>query len=153
MQAIGRLIGEASINGFNLWPPIIAVALTASPLIVLIIGLGYLLNGFQIVCNCYIGMTRVMVAMSLDRVLPEWFSKVDERLHTPVNAHLAYFLASIPVILALQPGDPALQLGQPDTGRDVWLRLRVHHHLPCRRACCPTAPSRSMRPRRARSTR
>ncbi|HTO99925.1 MAG TPA: APC family permease [Anaerolineales bacterium] len=94
------LIGEASINGFNLWPPIIAVALTASPLVVLIIGAGYLLNGFQIVCNCYIGMTRVLVAMSLDRVLPEWFSKVDEKLHTPVNAHLAYFLASIPVILA-----------------------------------------------------
>ena len=94
------LIGEASINGFNLWPPIIAVALTASPLVVVIIGLGYLLNGFQIVCNCYIGMTRVLVAMSLDRVLPEWFSKVDEKLHTPVNAHLGYFLASIPVILA-----------------------------------------------------
>ncbi len=93
------LVGEATINGFWLFPSIIAVALTASPLVVLIIGIGFLLNGFQIVCNCYIGMTRVMVAMSLDRVLPEWFSKVDEKLHTPVNAHLAYFLASIPVIL------------------------------------------------------
>jgi amino acid transporter len=98
------LIGEANINvgavSFNLWPPIIAVALTASPIVVLIIGIGYILNGFQIVCNCYIGMTRVMVAMSLDRLLPEWFSKVDEKLHTPVNAHLAYFLASLPVIYA-----------------------------------------------------
>jgi amino acid transporter len=94
------LIAEANINGFNLWPPILAVALTASPLVVVIIGLGYLLNGFQIVCNCYIGMTRVLVAMSLDRLIPEWFSKVDGKLHTPVNAHLAYFLASVPVILA-----------------------------------------------------
>ncbi len=92
-------VSAASINGFNLWPPILAVALTASPLVVLIIGIGYLLNGFQIVCNCYIGMTRVLVAMSLDRLLPEWFSKVNERLHTPVNAHLAYFLASVPIIL------------------------------------------------------
>ena len=92
------LIAEANISGFNLWPPILAVALTASPIIVVIIGLGYLLNGFQIVCNCYIGMTRVMVAMSLDRLLPEWFSKVNEKFHTPVNAHLGYFLASIPVI-------------------------------------------------------
>jgi basic amino acid/polyamine antiporter, APA family len=107
------LIAEASISGFNLWPPILAVALTASPLVVLIIGIGYLLNGFQIVCNCYIGMTRVMVAMSLDRLLPEWFSRVDEKLHTPVNAHLAYFLASIPVILAynLVPGWIGLTLG------------------------------------------
>jgi APA family basic amino acid/polyamine antiporter len=92
-------VAAANINGFWMFPPILAVALTASPLVVLIIGLGYLLNGFQIVCNCYIGMTRVMVAMSLDRVIPEWFSKVNEKLHTPVNAHLAYFLASVPVIL------------------------------------------------------
>jgi APA family basic amino acid/polyamine antiporter len=111
------LIAEANINvgavSFNLWPPIIAVALTASPLVVLLIGLGYILNGFQIVCNCYIGMTRVMVAMSLDRLLPEWVSKVDEKLHTPVNAHWAYFLASIPVILAynLVPGWIGLTLG------------------------------------------
>jgi APA family basic amino acid/polyamine antiporter len=107
------LIGEATINGFNLWPPIIAVALTGSPIVVLIIAAGYLLNGFQIVCNCYIGMTRVLVAMSLDRLLPEWFSKVDEKLHTPVNAHWAYFLASVPVILAynLVPGWVGLTLG------------------------------------------
>jgi basic amino acid/polyamine antiporter, APA family len=93
-------IAEATVGGFYLWPNIIAVAMTASPLIVLIIGAGYILNSHQIVHNCYIGMTRILVAMSLDRVLPEWFSKVSETRHTPVNAHLAYFLASIPVILA-----------------------------------------------------
>jgi amino acid transporter len=92
-------VGEATISGFWLWPNMIAVALAANPLIVLIIGLGYILNSHQIVHNCYIGMTRVMVAMSLDRLLPDWVSKVDEKRHTPVNAHLAYFLASIPVIL------------------------------------------------------
>jgi len=94
------LIPEATINGVLLWPSIIAIAMTASPLIVLIICAGYILNSHQIVHNCYIGMTRILVAMSLDRVLPEWFSKVSETRHTPVNAHLAYFLASIPVILA-----------------------------------------------------
>jgi len=94
------LIPEASISGFNLWPNILAVALTASPLVVLLIAFGYILNSFQIVNNCYIGVTRIMVAMSLDRLLPEWVSKVHERLHTPVNAHLVYFLASIPVIWA-----------------------------------------------------
>ncbi len=106
-------VGEATISGFYLWPNIVAVAMVASPIIVLLIGLGYLLNSHQIVHNCYIGMTRVMVAMSLDRLLPEWVSKVDERRHTPVNAHLTYFLASIPVILAynLVPGWVGLTLG------------------------------------------
>ncbi len=104
---------EALISGFYLWPNMIAVALTASPWIVLLIGLGYILNSHQIVHNCYIGMTRVMVAMSLDRLLPEWVSKVDEKRHTPANAHWAYFLASIPVILLynLYPGWVGLTLG------------------------------------------
>jgi APA family basic amino acid/polyamine antiporter len=92
-------LAEGKLNGIFLWPNIVAMALTTSPIIVLVIGVGYILNSFQIVNNCYIGMTRVMVAMSLDRLLPEWVSRVSERLHTPVNAHLAYFLASIPVIL------------------------------------------------------
>jgi amino acid transporter len=106
-------VGEATISGFWLWPNMIAVALSASPLVVIIIGLGYILNSHQIVHNCYIGMTRVMVAMSLDRLLPDWISKVDDKRHTPVNAHWAYFIASIPVILLynLHPGWVGLTLG------------------------------------------
>ncbi len=92
------LIGEATLNGFYLWPNIVAIAIAASPLVVILIALGYILNSHQIVHNCYIGMTRVMLAMSFDRVLPEWVSRVSNRFHTPVNAHVAYFVASIPVI-------------------------------------------------------
>ena len=106
-------VAEAKISGFWLWPNILAVALTASPLVVIIIALGYILNSFQIVCNCYIGVTRIMVGMSLDRLLPEWVSRVHEKLHTPVNAHLAYFIASIPVIFLynLHPQWVSLTLG------------------------------------------
>lgn len=92
-------IPEATISGFWLWPNIVAVAMTGSVLVVLLIGIGYILNSFQIVNNCYIGVTRIMVAMALDRLLPEWVSRVSEKRHTPVNAHLAYFIGSIPVIL------------------------------------------------------
>ena len=106
-------ITEAKISGFWLWPNILAVALTASPFVVMIIALGYILNSFQIVCNCYIGVTRIMVGMSLDRLLPEWVSRVHEKLHTPVNAHLAYFIASLPVIFLynLYPKWAPLTLG------------------------------------------
>jgi basic amino acid/polyamine antiporter, APA family len=92
-------LSEGTFNGVYLWPNIVAMAISGSPWLVLIIAAGYILNSFQIVNNCYIGMTRVMVAMSLDRLLPEWVSRVSDRLRTPVNAHLAYFIASIPVIL------------------------------------------------------
>jgi len=78
-------------------PSMLAVAITRNPLLIILIGLGFTLNAFQIVCNCYIGVTRIMVAMSLDRLLPEWVSKVHERFHTPLNAHLIYFILSIPI--------------------------------------------------------
>ena len=78
-------------------PSMLAVAIARNWFVILLIGLGFTLNAFQIVCNCYIGVTRIMVAMSLDRLLPESVSKVDERFHTPLNAHLVYFLLSIPI--------------------------------------------------------
>jgi APA family basic amino acid/polyamine antiporter len=92
--------GKALIGGAILMPNLLAIALTASPVLIAIIGFGYILNSFQIVCNCYIGCTRIMVAQGLDGLLPDWFSRVNARLKTPMNAHLAYFVASIPVIWA-----------------------------------------------------
>jgi len=98
-------VGEATIGGTFLMPNLIAIALTASPFLIAIIGIGYILNSFQIVCNCYIGTTRIMVAQGLDGLLPGWFSRVHPKWKTPVNAHLAYFLAAIPVIIAYNTVD------------------------------------------------
>ena len=89
---------DVSLAGSYLWPNIIATALANNPIVTILIAFGFILNGHQIVHNCYIGMTRVMVAMSLDRLLPEMVSRVSDRLHTPVNAHVIYFIASLPVI-------------------------------------------------------
>jgi basic amino acid/polyamine antiporter, APA family len=88
----------AWIGGGYLFPNLIAMALTSSPIIVALIGLGFILNSFQIVCNCYIGTTRIMVAQGLDGLLPDWFARVHPRWKTPLNAHLAYFVAALPVI-------------------------------------------------------
>ncbi len=89
---------DVSLAGSFLWPNIIATAVANNPIVTILIAIGFILNAHQIVHNCYIGMTRVMVAMSLDRLLPEMVSRVSDRLHTPVNAHVIYFLASLPVI-------------------------------------------------------
>lgn len=92
--------GKALIGGNTLFPNLMALGLTGSPFIVAIIGLGFILNSFQIVCNCYIGCTRIMVAQGLDGLLPDWFSRVNAKWKTPVNAHVIYFLAAVPVIFA-----------------------------------------------------
>jgi amino acid transporter len=91
-------VSEATLAGSFLWPNILATAIAFSPIVTLIIAFGFIMNSHQIVHNCYIGMTRVMLAMSFDRILPEMVSRVSGRFRTPVNAHLIYFLASIPVI-------------------------------------------------------
>jgi basic amino acid/polyamine antiporter, APA family len=106
-------VSAANIAGFNLWPPILAVALTGSPIIVLLIGIGYILNSFQIANNIMIGTSRIMVAASLDRAMPEWFSRVHEKYHTPVNALLFFFTCSVFAIIAYNnvPGWIALTLG------------------------------------------
>ena len=47
--------------------------------------------------NAPLGATRVMVAMSFDRVLPEWFGRVNPRTHTPVNAIIVFTVVCIAV--------------------------------------------------------
>ena len=86
----GMIGGEAlgTLAGLN-FPSIIVQAIS-HPIVILLVGIGFIANSFQITCNCYIGMTRDIVAMSLDRTLPEWFSRVHPKYHAPVNAHLAY---------------------------------------------------------------
>jgi amino acid transporter len=53
-----------------------------------------------LICPVYIiFMSRIALAWSLDRQVPEWFGKVNDRLHSPLNAILT--LVGIAVVLAL----------------------------------------------------
>ncbi len=139
-------VSEASLAGSYLWPNILATAIANSPLVTLLIAAGFILNGHQIVHNCYIGMTRVMLAMSFDRLLPEWVSRVSQRFHTPVNAHVAYFLASIPVIwlyntFAYGEGDDAV----------TWTSLTLGVTFACGYVFVATALAGALLPFRARA--
>jgi amino acid transporter len=139
-------VAEASLAGSYLWPNIIATALANNIIVTLLIAFGFILNAHQIVHNCYIGMTRVMVAMSFDRLLPEWVSRVNERLHTPVNAHLVYFLASIPVIwlynnFAYGEGDSAVS----------WASLTLGVTFACGYVFVATALAGALLPFRAKA--
>jgi len=74
------------------FPDMFAIVISPNPIITVLVSVCFMLASLQITCNCYIGMTRVMVGMSLDRTLPAWFSKVSPRFRSPANAHLIYFL-------------------------------------------------------------
>jgi amino acid transporter len=139
-------VGEATLAGSFLWPNIVATALAFSPIVTIIIAFGFIMNSHQIVHNCYIGMTRVMLAMSFDRLLPEWVSRVHDRLRTPVNAHLIYFLASVPVIwlyntFAYGEGDDAV----------TWTSLTLGVTFACGYVFVATALAGALLPFRAKA--
>jgi amino acid transporter len=142
----GSGVGEATLAGSFLWPNIVATALAFSPIVTIIIAFGFIMNSHQIVHNCYIGMTRVMLAMSFDRLLPEWVSRVHDRLRTPVNAHLIYFLASVPVIwlyntFAYGEGDDAV----------TWTSLTLGVTFACGYVFVATALAGALLPFRAKA--
>jgi amino acid transporter len=53
-----------------------------------------------------------MMAMSFDRILPEWFGRVHRKLHVPLNAILAMTVVSVPlaVLYIWEPSVQALTL-------------------------------------------
>jgi APA family basic amino acid/polyamine antiporter len=58
-------------------------------IIVVLTLLGFLTQAIQQSFNCFVGGTRILVAMSLDRVLPESWGKISRRFRgSPVNAIL-----------------------------------------------------------------
>ncbi len=81
------------------FPGMFAIVISNNWFITILVAVCFMLASLQITCNCYIGMTRVMVGMSLDRTLPAWVSKISPRFRSPANAHWLYFLCSLPVII------------------------------------------------------
>jgi amino acid transporter len=84
------------------FPTVLAMMVSRNIFLAGIIALGFLANCFQIVCNSFIGITRIMVAMSTDGVLPSRLAlhTVKRASRSPNVALWYYFLACIPVIAA-----------------------------------------------------
>ena len=74
------------------WFSNLAAVLTDNPFLIFLMIIGILLNALQVVWNVIIGWTRVSVAMSIDGVFPKFISAVNERTHTPVNAHIIFMV-------------------------------------------------------------
>ena len=92
------LMGAIASPG--LWPiwTIVSLAVTLFPFLL---------------CPVYVAfLSRVQLAWSLDRQVPEWFGRVSERLHAPANAILAaIFVAGILALLQNFPILKSIGLG------------------------------------------
>jgi amino acid transporter len=64
---------------------------------------GFLTQAIQQSFNCFIGGTRILVAMSMDRVLPESLGKISRRFRgSPVNAILFLLIGAEVLALILR---------------------------------------------------
>lgn len=58
--------------------------LTTNPLLIVLVSLGLIAGGFFIAASEFVAVTRIWIAMSMDRLLPEWMGRVSPRTHTPI---------------------------------------------------------------------
>lgn len=84
------------------FPNVLAMVVSGSVFSSCIIALGFLANAFQVTCNCFIGVSRILVAMSGDGLLPRrlQLESIDPRFHAPVRANWFYLAAAVPWIIA-----------------------------------------------------
>jgi amino acid transporter len=86
--------------GFNWWngtieypvlpySSILTSVMGGSAVLVVLVLIGFFTQAVQQTFNCFVGGTRLIVAMSMDRVLPEGLGKISRRFRgSPVNAIL-----------------------------------------------------------------
>jgi|SRR5580704_5718054 amino acid transporter len=81
------------------FPCILAMSATSKLAIGLLIALGFMANAFQITCNCFIGVSRLLIAMrdSGDVRIPN--SWIESDAEGTKQIYWPYFISAIPVIL------------------------------------------------------
>ena len=79
------------------WFMNLASVLGPSPIPGLLIGLGAMAIGLWECWVNYVGGSRIMLAASLDRALPEWFGRIGKRFRQLVNVGIVYLVMGIVV--------------------------------------------------------
>lgn len=87
-------------NGLIAFPVVpwfmnLASMLGSNPLPGLLIGLGAMAIGLWECWVNYVGGSRIMLAASLDRALPEWFGRIGRRFRQLVNVGIVYLIMGI----------------------------------------------------------
>jgi amino acid transporter len=70
---------------------ILTAVLTSNPIVTILLAIGFIATALQILIGMAWGGSRVILALSMDRVLPEKLSVVSPRYHTPVRSLLLFF--------------------------------------------------------------
>ena len=77
------------------WFMNLAAIMGSSPIPGVLIGLGAMAIGLWECWVNYVGGSRIMLAASLDRALPEWFGRIGKRFRQLVNVGIVYLVMGI----------------------------------------------------------
>lgn len=64
----------------------LVIFMTSNPLLRILISLGFVTTTLWILLPQMLIVTRNLFAWSFDRLIPDWFAKVNDRTHSPINA-------------------------------------------------------------------
>jgi amino acid transporter len=71
-------------NLFTPYFPVLAALISTNPIVWAVILIGLMFGTFQVILIIYFASTRILLATSIDRVLPEKLSYVSGRTHSPL---------------------------------------------------------------------
>jgi basic amino acid/polyamine antiporter, APA family len=74
---------------------VIAAMLTTSPVVIILLAVGFLTTSLQIMIGMAWGASRILMSMAFDRVLPERLGNVNERTRTPLLALFVIMVMSV----------------------------------------------------------
>lgn len=86
---------------------VLAAMLTSSPIVILLLAAGFIATSFQILIGMAWGASRIVMAMSFDRMLPERLGDVSERTRTPVRALILMMAMSVVFVFLYNHTDVA----------------------------------------------
>gem|GEM_PF-3214166 len=94
--AVAYMNGTVSIDYFPNINTFVQM-LNPNPAVAILVSLGFISGGFGIANVVFMTASRVMMAMSLDGLLPRWLSDVSKRFYAPVKSLSVWSLVAVGV--------------------------------------------------------
>lgn len=86
--SIASWTGQMTASPIQPWLGFMVSIASANPFIVFLICFGFMCNAYQVMHNVMIQAGRIVFAAAVDRLFPDWLSKVNPRYHSPLNMHI-----------------------------------------------------------------
>jgi amino acid transporter len=96
VNGLSYLFNVGQLGSFPIQPTVTTfLALATNPYVGFAVNFGIALGNFLVALQCMFMFTRIVFAMSFDRILPTKFSQVSDRFHAPQYAALAVGVVAI----------------------------------------------------------